>query len=129
MRLRRFCAAVLVCGLAGWAATDARANVKPHGLFTDNMVLQQGTRVPVWGTADDGEKVTVRLADQEASTTAQGGKWVAYLDKLKPGGPFELTIVGKNSLTLKNVLVGEVWIASGQSNMEQSLRSIEGAKE
>lgn len=95
-----------------------RADVKPHALFTDNMVLQHGIKAPVWGTADDGEEVTVRIQDREVKTTAKDGKWSVALDDLKAGGPYELTIAGKNRVTLKNVLVGEVWVCSGQSNME-----------
>jgi sialate O-acetylesterase len=74
--------------------------------------------VPVWGTARDGEKVTVRFDGQSASTTAAGGKWMVKLPPHKEGGPYELTVTGDNTVTLKNVLVGEVWICSGQSNME-----------
>jgi len=103
----------LVC-VAGLAS----AAVKPHPLFSDNCVLQQGMKVPVWGTAADGEKVTVKLQDQEASATATGGRWRVDLNNLKPGGPFEMTIAGADTVTVKNVLVGEVWIASGQSNMQ-----------
>jgi sialate O-acetylesterase len=100
---------------------SAFAAVKPHGLFTDNAVLQQGVPVPVWGTASDGEKVTVKLNGQEVSTTAQDGKWMVRLKPLKAGGPFTLTIAGENTIELKNVLVGEVWICSGQSNMQRSV--------
>ncbi len=105
------------------ASVDRQANaaVKPHPLFSDNCVLQQGMKVPVWGTADDGEKVTVKLQDQEASATAKGGKWRVDLNNLQPGGPFEMTIAGADTVTVKNVLVGEVWIASGQSNMQWSV--------
>lgn len=111
-------------------AGGAEAAVKPHGLFTDGMVLQQGTKVPVWGTADENEKVTVRIQDQEASTTAKGGKWLVHLNNLKAGGPFELTVRGgANALTLKDVLVGEVWVCSGQSNMEWSVRQSRDPKE
>src|SRR4029077_17747551 len=104
-------------GLLGIGGRAARAEVKAHHLFSDNMVLQQNIKVPVWGTADEGENVTVRFQGQEESTTAANGKWMVRLEKLKAGGPFELTISGKNRLELKNVLVGEVWICSGQSNM------------
>jgi sialate O-acetylesterase len=80
-------------------------------------------RVPVWGTAPNGEKVTVRFAGQEVAAVAEKGKWMVHLEKLSPGGPFEMTIEGKNKLTFKNVLVGDVWICSGQSNMEWSVRA------
>jgi len=109
---------------ASWAAA-----VTPHGLFTDNAVLQQGVEVPVWGTAKDGEKVTVKFAGQEASTTAKDGKWMVRLKPLKAGGPSEMTIAGENTVVLKNILVGEVWVCSGQSNMAMSLVSCESAQE
>src|SRR5438046_4424392 len=102
-------------------AASAQADVKPHALFTDNMVLQQGIKVPVWGTADDGEKVTVTLQGQEQTTAAKDGKWLVRFDDLKVGGPYEMTISGNNKVELKNVLVGEVWVCSGQSNMEWSV--------
>lgn len=93
------------------------AAVKPHALIGEHMVLQQGVRVPLWGSAEDGEKVTVRFQEQEVSTTAANGKWRVDLEKLKPGGPFPMTITGKNTIQLKDVLVGEVWLCAGQSNM------------
>jgi sialate O-acetylesterase len=94
------------------------AEVKLHGLFTEGMVLQQGMRVPVWGTADNDEKVTVSIQGQEVFTTARDGKWRVDLNKLQAGGPFEMTVKGSNTITFKDVLVGEVWVCSGQSNME-----------
>lgn len=82
------------------------------------MVLQSGMPVPVWGTADTGEKVTVTVAGQKRSATAGADrKWTVKLGKLKAGGPFEMTVAGKNRLVVKDVLVGEVWLGSGQSNM------------
>ena len=104
-------------------ALCAQADVKLHNLFTDHMVLQRDIAVPVWGWADDGEQVTVEFRGKKVSTTAKGGKWMVKLGKLKAGGPDELKVSGKNSITLADVLVGEVWLASGQSNMEWSMRS------
>ena len=101
----------------------ARAEVKLHSLFTDHMVLQRGVAVPVWGWADEGERVTVEFRGKKVSTTARGGAWMVKLGKLKAGGPHELKVTGRNSITLRDVLVGEVWIASGQSNMEWPLRA------
>jgi sialate O-acetylesterase len=107
-----WCCAILFCVAA------TRAEVKPSALFSDHMVLQGGISVPVWGTADPGEKVTVKMGKQTRSVTAGAdGKWMVRLSHLKPGGPFEMTIAGKNSIEVKDVLVGEVWVASGQSNM------------
>ncbi len=104
-------------------ALCAQADVKLHNLFTDHMVLQRDIAVPVWGWADDGEQVTVEFRGKKVSTTAKGGKWMVKLGKLKAGGPDELKVSGKNSITLADVLVGEVWLASGQSNMEWSMRN------
>jgi sialate O-acetylesterase len=104
------------CLLLGAAAT-ARGDVKPNGLFSDGMVLQQGIAVPVWGTAKDGEKITVQFQGQSVVTIASNGRWRVRLKPLKAGGPFVMTIAGENSITLGNVLVGEVWLCSGQSNM------------
>ena len=105
------------------------ATVTPHGLFTDNAVIQQAQRVPIWGIAREGEKVTVELAGQKATATAQHGRWLVYLDNLKPGGPFTLTISGDNTVTANNVLVGDVWLCSGQSNMEFGLGGAHNARE
>jgi sialate O-acetylesterase len=121
-RAREIALGALV-GLAALLGSPAGAEVKPHGLFTDGAVLQQGMKVPVWGTASDGEKVTVSFRDQKVSTTAQGGQWMAWLKPLKAGGPDTLKISGQNTVEVKNVLVGEVYICSGQSNMEFGLAS------
>ena len=87
-------------------------------VLSSHMVLQRGMKVPVWGTAAPGEKVTVKFRDQEKSTTADAqGKWTVSLDSLKEGGPDVLTVAGSNTLKLEDVLVGEVWLGSGQSNM------------
>lgn len=91
-------------------------------LFQDHAVLQQGIPVPVWGTADPGEKVTVEFAGQSVATVAAGnGKWLIRLAPLSTGEPRSLTVTGKNKIVVTDLLVGEVWIASGQSNMERQL--------
>ena len=107
----------------------AQADVKPNGLFTDNAILQRGREVPVWGTARDGEKVTVRIQGQEVSTTAKDGRWMVRLQPLTVGEPLTLTISGDNTITLTNVLVGEVWLCSGQSNMGFTLNRAANAQE
>jgi len=100
-----------------------RAEFQLAPLFTDNAVLQQGMTVPVWGWGDDGEIITVKFRGQKVTTTAHNGKWSASLKKLKAGGPDMLTVASKSrTLELTNVLVGEVWICSGQSNMEWPMR-------
>ena len=104
-----------------------RAELQLPAMFSDNAVLQQGVSVPVWGWADDGDVVTVEFRGQKAVTTATLGKWSVALKKLKAGGPDTLTVSTKSqSLQFTNVLVGEVWVCSGQSNMEWPLaRSFE----
>jgi sialate O-acetylesterase len=125
---------VLACGLAALVAPAARADVKLHPLFTDHAVLQRGMPVPVWGTADPGEDVSVALEmRRDGQTTARtsavkatadsDGRWMVKLPEQQAGGPYELTVRGKNTITLKDILVGEVWVCSGQSNMEWPLRA------
>ena len=94
--------------------------VKLPALISDNMVLQQGRPAPIWGWADKGEVVTVSISEQEYSCKAgDNGRWQVILKKLKPGKILEMSVKGSsgNTLTVKNILVGEVWICSGQSNM------------
>ena len=106
------------------------ADVTLHGLFTDHMVLQQKTAVPVWGKAEPEEKVTVTIQGKSASTTAgPDGKWRVKLPELTAGGPYEMVIDGKNRITLSDVLVGEVWICSGQSNMQWTVSQSKDPKE
>lgn len=102
-----------------WASISL-ADVTPHVLFADHMVLQQNASAPVWGTAADGEKVTVTLGDASATTNADSdGKWMVRLNTGSADGHAKtLTIKGKNTIVLKDVLLGEVWIGSGQSNMQ-----------
>ena len=95
----------------------ARGEVQPNALFSDNAVLQQNTVVPVWGSAKEGEKVRVTFDGDTEMADARGGKWMVQLKPHKAGGPFTMTIAGENTITLNNVLVGEVWVCSGQSNM------------
>jgi sialate O-acetylesterase len=97
----------------------AQAEVRLHHLFTDSAVLQRGLPLPIWGTAREGERVTVELLHQKATTTAENGRWMVRLPAVtKGGGPYTLTVKGDNTVVVKNVLVGEVWVCSGQSNMQ-----------
>src|SRR5262250_12502 len=109
-------------------ANTARADVKLPALISDGMVLQQGMPAPLWGWADEGESVTVEFQNQKVTAVAKNGKWMVKLKPLKAGGPFTLTVSGKNKIEFKNVLVGEVWICSGQSNMEWRLRQSDNAE-
>ncbi|MEP6669815.1 MAG: sialate O-acetylesterase [Chthoniobacter sp.] len=110
-------------------ATAARADVKLPAIFSDHMVLQADMAVPVWGWAEPGEEVTVSFATQSKTTKADtDGKWKVKLDKLKVGeAPQTLTVIGKNALAVKDVLVGEVWLGSGQSNMALNVGAVKNA--
>lgn len=113
---------LLAAGIIGWHAGPAAAVVKPHGLFQDNIVLQQKVKLPVWGKADPGEEVTVTLGKDKATAKADDkGNWKVHLAPLSAGGPHELVIAAGNTITLKNVMIGEVWVCSGQSNMEWTI--------
>ena len=128
--MRKFVLSAAFLLLSGISTAQVGASVKPHGLFTDGMVLQQGAKTPVWGTATPGEKVTVKIQGQQVSAAAgKDGTWMVHLKDLKPGGPFEMHISGGYTIVLKDVLVGEVWVCSGQSNMEWSLAATYNAKE
>ncbi len=97
----------------------ARADVGLPAIFGTHMVLQRDMNDRVWGWAEPGEKVTVTIATQSKSTeTGADGRWSVTLDPLPAGGPHTLTVKGKNIITFEDVLVGEVWICSGQSNMQ-----------
>lgn len=100
----------------------AGATVKLPALFTDNMVLQREVKAPIWGWAAPGEKVTVSIGDQQLATEADAqGRWRVALAPHPAGGPVEVTIAGANTIMLKNVLFGDVWVCGGQSNMVMSL--------
>jgi sialate O-acetylesterase len=110
--------------LAALAGGTARAEVKLPNVFGDHMVLQQGQKNKVWGIADSGEAVTVTIDKQSHQATAGAdGKWHVHLDPLPVGGPYALAIKGKNEVKFDDILVGEVWICSGQSNMQWSVNS------
>ena len=95
------------------------ANVTLPKIFADNMVLQRNGLIPVWGWADAFENVEVKFNKQiKTVKTDKSGKWMVRLGAEPAGGPYELSIKGKNTILIKNVLVGEVWLCSGQSNME-----------
>ncbi|MCZ7647144.1 MAG: sialate O-acetylesterase [Planctomycetota bacterium] len=111
-------------------ASSARAEVKLAGVFGEHMVLQRGVKVPVWGTAGAGEKVAVAFNGQSVSAAAdEKGAWKVVLESMEAGGPFELTVEGANKLTVPDVLVGDVWVASGQSNMEWVVQNSNNAPE
>ena len=112
------------------ASPSARADIKLPKILSDHMVLQSGKPSTVWGWADAGEKVTVAIAGKSASATADAqGKWSVSLEVPASKTPLEMTITGKNSLKVSDILVGEVWICSGQSNMEWTVKQSDKAAE
>jgi sialate O-acetylesterase len=112
------------------SAIPALADVRLPRIFTDDMMLQRDQPVRVWGWADAGEEVSVGLAGNNAATKADAnGGWNVELPALKEGENLELTVTGQTSLTLKNIIVGDIWVCSGQSNMEMTLGGCLGADE
>lgn len=118
-------AQISAAGLTFLAATSLRADVKLPAIFGDHMVLQRDTDVPIWGWASPGETVTVTAGAAKATTTANDdGKWMVKLATLMASDkPIEVTIAGKNTIVLRDVLVGDVWVCSGQSNMEFGIKA------
>ncbi|VAX40467.1 Sialic acid-specific 9-O-acetylesterase [hydrothermal vent metagenome] len=117
-KLLIFC--TLVITLLG--TSFVQADVKLPAIFGSHMVLQQKQKNPIWGRAETGEKVTVTVSKQSHSTVAdKTGYWRVKLDALPVGGPYTITVAGKNKVVFEDVLVGEVWVCSGQSNMSFSV--------
>lgn len=109
---------------------QARAKVILPKIFSDNMVLQRNGLIPIWGWADANEKIEVRFNNQVKSVKAgKNGKWLIRLDAENAGGPYDMTIKGKNTVQIRNILVGEVWLCSGQSNMEWTVGQSMNAKQ
>ena len=100
----------------------AFAQVKPASVFGHHMVLQRDMPVPVWGTAKAGEKITLELNGQKQKTKADvAGRWSVVFSPMATGGPYTLKIAGKNTITLTDIYIGEVWLCSGQSNMDMTV--------
>jgi len=130
----KFCTLIfylsLVLLLAGAGA--AFADVKLPAVIGDNMVLQQGGKISIWGWADPGEEVMAGVSWHSmkwAVTADKDGKWTFKMNPPKAGGPYEMTISGKNVIEIKNIMVGEVWVCSGQSNMQMAVQSSANAEQ
>jgi sialate O-acetylesterase len=94
------------------------AEIKLPRLVRDSMILQRDTKINIWGRAANGEKVNIKFNGKNyKATTGKDGKWMIVLPSMKAGGPYTMDITGSNKITLKEILVGDVWICSGQSNM------------
>ena len=119
------CTATLFCCLSGLV----RGDVSLNNMFGDQMVLQQGIHNRIWGHADPEEAVTVGFAGQSHAVTADAaGRWEVQLNPVDEyGGPHVLTVEGKNKIAFSDVLIGEVWICSGQSNMQWAVNQADDA--
>ena len=130
MKFHKPCTAklLLVLTVATCLAPALCAKVTVSPLFADNAVIQRDAEVPVWGRAAAGEAVTVVFAGQTQTTVADaGGNWEVRLAPLKAGVKGPLTIRGKNVVTMKNVVTGDVWLCSGQSNMGLKVSAVTNA--
>ncbi len=111
------------------AAAISYADVKLPAVISDNMVLQQKSNTTIWGWADPGEKINIKAPWQwlfgSSTTAGKDGKWKLKLKTPKAGGPYDITITANNTIELKNVLIGEVWVCSGQSNMQWTMKGTE----
>jgi sialate O-acetylesterase len=113
---------ILLAIFISLAAPRCYSTVHLPKIFGDNMVLQRNKLIPVWGWANANERIRVQFNKQVKSTVAdKNGKWAIKLDAEKAGGPYELVVTGETSIKFSNVLVGEVWVCSGQSNMEMPI--------
>jgi len=116
---------LLIILLALLCQIGANGQVRLPRLISDGMVLQQGDSTKIWGWASPGEKVTVNFIDHKYQVTADAsGEWVVWLSGLKPGGPHTMKIDASNSITVADILIGDVWLCSGQSNMELPVRRV-----
>src|SRR5665213_1570472 len=115
--------AVVLLGCAAPGVKPETGFITVPRLFSDNMVLQQGTDVPIWGWGPDGDRITVTFRNQKVRTRVKNGRWMVKLHDLQPGGPDVMIVEGATaSCRFTNVYVGDVWVASGQSNMEFPLK-------
>jgi sialate O-acetylesterase len=113
-------------------STPAYADIRLPAVIGDNMVLQGGDTVPFWGWADPNEEIEIRLSWSAVRPQIQAdedGKWMFRMAAPDFGGPYQMTFRGKNAITVKNILVGEVWVCSGQSNMAMQVRSAANAEQ
>ena len=122
-----WCSRFLVVALVFASLCAARGDVRLPHMLSDHAVLQREMPVHIWGWADAGEKVTVSFHGQTQMAVADDlGKWSVYLRPEQAGGPYSLTVQGSNTIRLEDILVGDVWFASGQSNMEFPLNGFPG---
>ncbi len=126
----RHCLALLLTAVVSLASSSLWAAIKLPSVIGNSMVLQRDRAAPIWGWDDPGTKVTVTLGDAKATAEADAdGKWIVELPAMKAGGPLTMTIEGTDKVTVEDILVGEVWLCSGQSNMEWPVSASNNPKE
>src|SRR5271169_2738420 len=127
--MRMNCASKLFAGLPLLLlAATGFGEVRLPKVLSDHVVLQRDAPIHIWGWADPGEQVTVSLLSKKRTVTAGDlGKWSVYLAPEHAGGPYEIAIQGTNTITISDVLIGDVWFASGQSNMQMPLNGFPGS--
>jgi sialate O-acetylesterase len=131
-RSQAVCLGLIVAVLLLVGAGSVFADVKLPAIIGDNMVVQQGGKAAIWGWAEPNEEVMVSVSwhgMQWGVRADKDGKWKFEMSAPKAGGPYEMTLAGKNTITIKNILVGEVWAASGQSNMQWSVQGSANSQE
>jgi sialate O-acetylesterase len=120
---------ILLLFLVFFNFEELHGQIRMPAIFSDHMVLQREMNIPVWGAAKAGSKITVEIAGNVAVTyTNEEGKWMAYLPNMKAGGPYDMFVTGEQSITFTDVMIGDVWLASGQSNMNFSLSTAKNGK-
>ena len=120
-----------LCGIVAACSPAAHADIRLPSIIGDNMVLQGGDMARIWGWADAGEEINVNVSWHKTGWTVQAGKdgkWSFRTPVPDGGGPYEMTLKGKNTVTIKNILTGEVWVCSGQSNMQWSVKESANAE-
>lgn len=115
---------LLPLAIGAITATHAVADVMLPRLLSDGAILQRDKPLTLWGWADEGEKVSVSFAGKSLSTVTKDGRWSVTFPAFKAGGPYELNVTGNNQLTRTGILLGDLWIAAGQSNMELPLNRV-----
>ncbi|MBN1943747.1 MAG: 9-O-acetylesterase [Phycisphaerae bacterium] len=127
---KRFHKTILSLAVGILLSGSAGADVTLPRLLSENMVLQRDAKIHIWGWAAPGEAVNVEFAGQAKTTKAdKDGNWQVYLEPMRAGGPYDLVVTGKNRIVVKDVLVGEVWVCSGQSNMQMALSGADKGQE
>ena len=105
------------------------SNLKVASIFSSNMVLQRKKNIKIWGTGNDNDKVTVTISNNTVNVKVVGKKWMAELPSMEAGGPYVVKVTnGENLITFENVMIGEVWLAGGQSNMELEIQNSKNGK-